>query len=508
MKRWHDLPLRTKLTLLYLGLLSALICLLGAILYTDTKHFLISTTALRLRAQAKPVIERWFATGPGLPAPLAPPSPPSPGLPPAPPSESRQPSSGPVEQLTEDTAVSLSQALTSRDTTALVIDNQGHILATGRRLPEEPPAAPPDPQRINRALAGENEITYIDIANGQRTLVVLIPLRRTPTDPRILGVVQLNTPLATIDQILWRQRLLIGAGIIVAVLLGALGGLWITGSALAPLKRMIATCKRIAAGDLSQRVNLPRHYDEVGQLAAAFDDMVAHLEKAFAAQRRFVAAAAHELRTPLTAIKGSLEVLLRGSLDDKAAATKLIQGMYREVTRLNRLAEQLLSLTRLDTPVLIHKEKVNLAQFLNTVVQEAKLMAQERVITLNPGYPIVLEADPDSLKQVFYNLIDNAIRHTREGGKIEIGWGKKHASVEIWVADDGEGIPPTDLPHIFEPFYRGDRSRSRRRGGAGLGLSLAKGIVEAHGGTISVESSLGKGTCFRIRLPISDPERG
>ena len=507
-RRWNDLPLPYKLTLLYVGLLAALLCALGVVLYLDTAHFLIHTTAVRLRAQAKPTIEHWLPgwsageerPGPPAPGPAPPPGAPgSPGPPaPAPPTEKAAGSSS-----LDEIAAQLSRALTSRDTTALVLDDAGNLIASGRQLPEEPVPAPPDPQYVSRALAGENEVTYITSVNGVRSLVLLIPLRRAPGERKVVGVVELTTPLSLIDAVLWRQRLLIGLGVVLTLGLGTLGGLWITRSALTPLQRMISTCRAIAAGDLSQRVNLPARRDEVGQLAAAFDNMVAQIEKAFAAQKRFVAAAAHELRTPLTALHGSLEVLLRGAQDDPATAARLVQGMYREVTRLIRLAEQLLDITRLDSPVIIHRQPVELARFLNGFLDQARRLAGERTVTLTPGEDVTISADPDALKQVLFNLVDNAVKNTPPDGRIDIGWKVSDDEIAIWVADNGAGIAPDDLPHVFEPFYRGDRSRSRRRGGAGLGLSLVRAVVEAHGGRVEVESELNTGTRVTVKLPRS-----
>ncbi len=497
--RWIDLPLKTKLTFLYLSLLVALFVSAGIILYIDTKHFLITSTALRLRAQAKPVIERWLATGSGFPpAPPPPPAPPGSSEPIAPLSSG---SPSPVERLTTETAWSLARALTSRDTTALILDIYGDVLACGRLLPEEPSPVSPDPQRIARALKGDNEVTYITTQGGERELVVLIPLRHTPTDPHVFGVVQLNTPLNLVERILWRQRTLILMGVFVTLFIGAAGGLWITGSTLAPLKRMITTCRQIASGDLSRRVSLPQRRDEVGQLAAAFNEMVDHLEKMFMAQQRFVAAAAHELRSPLAAIRGSLEILLRGALDERETAMRLIQGTYREVTRLGHLAEQLLSMMKIGTPVLLHRQWVEVKTLLEDVIKEMQLLASDRDLILTHGPEVALCIDVVYFKQVLLNLVDNAIRHTEQGGRIELGWAADSSSVRIWVADDGEGISPEDLPHIFEPFYRGRKARSSNRKGVGLGLALSKAIVEAHNGTISVTSTLGKGTRFVITLP-------
>lgn len=479
MTRRHKSSLRTRLTILYVALLAFLLLGLGLLLYFDVRAFLISSTAVRLRAQAKPVIERWLAE-----------------LPP----------DVPAAEVLPSIAAGLARDLTSRDTTALVFGRDGTLLANGRRLPEEPIPAPVDPERLAAALAGDNEITYSIMVDQQHTLVLLIPLRLQPGHPTIVGVAQLNTPLTTIDQIVWREQRLIFLGSLLTILLGTIGSFWLTTSALRPLHRMIDACRRIAAGDFSERINLPHSSDapikdEVAQLANAFNEMITRIEDTFAAQQRFIADAAHELRTPLTAIKGSLEVLLRGSQDDPADAKRLIRAMYGEVERLNRLAEQLLDLTRLQNGLILRRTSLNLKQWLQEeFLPQARLLARDRELELLSGPPAQINADPDALKQILFNLIDNAAQHTAPQGKIQLGWEIAPPLVKLWVADDGEGIAPEDLAQVWAPFYRGDRSRSRLRGGAGLGLTIVRSLVHAHGGQVQIQSTPGEGTCVTFTL--------
>lgn len=478
MSRRPSLSLRAKLTLLYVGLLALLLGALGGFLYLETREFLETTTVVRLRAQAKPVVDGWLARMEG----------------------GAELNGEPAPDLAA-TASELSLALTSRETTAVVYDATGTELADGRRLPEEPVPAPADPTAIGRALGGENEVTYTLDENGQRTLVALIPLRPEAGQAAVVGVVQLSAPLALVDAILWRQRALIGLGTLGTLILGIGGGLWLTSSALRPLRRMIGTCRRIAAGDLGQRVNLPARGDEIGELGAAFDEMATRIEASFAGQRRFIADAAHELRTPVTALSGSLEVLLLGAQDNPEAANRLTRGMHRDLERLRRMLEQLLDLSALEAAAPVELAPMALAPFVAGFTDMAQTLARERHLVLEPGGPAIVAADPDRLERALANLVDNAVQHTAADGIIRLGWQVEGGVVDLWVADNGEGIAPDDMPHLFETFYRGDRSRSRRRGGTGLGLALVQSIVEAHGGEVLVESRLGDGARFTIRLP-------
>ncbi|MGE5375994.1 MAG: sensor histidine kinase [Bacteroidota bacterium] len=471
--RWRNSSLGSRLTALSVGLLAALLGTLGSVLYLNLRRFLLDSTALRMRAQAKPVIERRFARS--------------------------QP--GDLER----TAPAFSRSLTSRDTTASLFDRQGRYLADGRRLPEEPQAARPRPDLLRRALHGEKEITYTTTGEVRRSLVALIPLKPDAASDRIIGAIQLTTPLSQVDQILARQRWMLGLGMALTLGLGVIGERWLTRTSLQPLKRVIETIREIAAGDFSRRVQLPHTEDEVGQLAEAFDQMAGNIQTTFDSQSRFVSAAAHELRTPLTALSGSIDVLQRGAQDDPAVMRSLLQGMQREVKRLNHLTEDLLSLTRLDEPKALRLKQIRLEGFLKEILGKAIHLAGGRGLRLTPGPDVSMTADPDLLTQVLFNLIDNAVQHTGPQGTIEVDWKQDGHAVVLRVQDDGEGIAPEDLPHIFETFYRGDRSRSRRQGGTGLGLAIVRAIVQAHAGRIEVTSRPGLGTQFLITLPLDQP---
>jgi two-component system OmpR family sensor kinase len=277
----------------------------------------------------------------------------------------------------------------------------------------------------------------------------------------IVGVVQMSAPLDVVEAVLQRQGWMIVLGMGLVLLLAAFGGLWLTQSALTPLRLMIATCRRIAAGDLSQRVNLPHHQDEAGQLATAFDEMVARLDDAFTAQRQFVADASHELRTPLTAISGSLEVLLLAPEGDPDTTRRVLHGMRREVQRLTRLVTDLLTLTRLDARRAPKLQSVDLAVLAREVVESIKSLAGNRALVFEIEGNTKCDGDADQLKQVFYNLLGNAIQSTdAEQGLIALRVEGQERTVRVAVSDNGSGIPEAAQPHIFERFYRVDKARA------------------------------------------------
>ncbi len=480
---WHNLSLRTRLALAYGVLLAVILCALGGALYLDTRRFLLDSTARRARAQAKPVIEHWLYPQEFMP-----------------PLWGEEGVSG-VSPSLEKIAPFLARDLTSKDTVATVLDTRGRVLALGRRLPEEPPPPPLQPSYYRRALAGENEVSYTTWVDGYHLLVLYIPLRDKPGGQKVLGVVQLGVVINSVDKILLRQGLVLLLGIGLALLAGVGLVFLVTTSMLKDLTGMVATCRSIAEGNLGHRVNLPRGKDEVGDLALAFNEMVDRIEASFDAQKKFVAKAAHELRTPVTVILGSLEVLMRGAQDDPEISSKLIQNMYQAAWGLSRLCEDLLDLSRLDLSAHVRKERVSLSDFFSSFMGKASILAKGRKLVLEKGPPVFLEVDPRMLEQMLYNLLDNAVRHTREGEAIHIGWDVKGEEVEVWVADEGEGISPHDLPYIFEPFYQGGRAENR--GGTGLGLTLVKTMIEAHGGRIEVESLEGQGARFVLLFPLS-----
>jgi len=283
---------------------------------------------------------------------------------------------------------------------------------------------------------------------------------------------------------------LVAAGILGAVLAWQLAS---------PLRRLIRATERIAAGDLAHRV-VVRSRDELGRLAQAFNRMAEALQRSERARRNLIADIAHELRTPLTVIQGNLEAMLDGVFP---LTQESLAPVYEETLQLGKLVEDLRELTLAEAGTLpLERQKLELAELVERTCEAVRPMAQEEGIEIETEleHGSVVEADPHRIRQVLGNILANAVRYSPPGGTVRVTLKREGDEAVISVRDQGPGIPPEDLPHIFERFYKVDRSRNEE--GSGLGLAIAKAIVEAHGGKIWAESVVGKGTTISFSLPL------
>lgn len=296
--------------------------------------------------------------------------------------------------------------------------------------------------------------------------------------------------------------------ILVAGVLALLLALLLSRSIISPVSALTRAARRMENGDLSQRVQV-RTNGELGELAQAFNAMADGLQRLEQLRRSMVTDIAHELRTPLSNVRGYLEALRDGVIKPEP---ELINSLHEEALSLNRLVDDLQELALADAGQLhLEIQAVAVLPLVEKVLLAVRALAQARQVDLHievaPGLPPVL-ADPDRIRQVMGNLVDNALAHTPAGGVISLQAAQVGDEIELGVQDTGEGIAAEHLPLIFERFYRVDKSRARATGGAGLGLAIVKQLVEAQGGHISVQSTLGQGTTIRLTLPIaaSGPE--
>ena len=294
------------------------------------------------------------------------------------------------------------------------------------------------------------------------------------------------------------------AGIPLALILAFFGGYFLAGRALSPVKAITRKARQITAESLSDRLPAINSHDEIGQLAATFNQTLGRLEDSFERLRRFTADASHELRTPLTSLRSVGEVALQGTIDRKSCR-EAIGSMLEETQRLTHLVDSLLILARGDSGTArLDFEPVEVGELVKEVVEELRVLAEDRKQILSFASPekIGIMLDRSSIRQAFSNIIHNAIRYTQEGGtvKIEVG-GAADGTVLIDVIDDGPGIPKSERSKVFERFVRLDKARSRAEGGSGLGLAIARWAVEINGGHVTFMDKDEPGAWCRITLP-------
>jgi two-component system OmpR family sensor kinase len=322
-------------------------------------------------------------------------------------------------------------------------------------------------------------------------------------------IVQVAFPITQPEQALGVLRLILIIGCSLTILAAFVVGWALAGTVLNPIHRITLTAQVIGAEhDFGRRVQHTGPNDEVGQLATTFNTMLAELESAYRqleqsldTQRRFVADASHELRTPLTTVRGNLELLRREPPIDAQERADVLADTKDEVDRLIRLVHQLLVLARMDAGQALRREPVPLKPLIEDVCRQAKLIASHRTVQCEPPPDVSVMGDCDALRQVLLILLDNALTHTLPKAVVEMTTAMDQEQLSIRVQDSGAGIAPDVLPHIFERFYRGQVSRSGSS--TGLGLSIAKELVEAQGGTITVESQVGQGSLFTVTLPLA-----
>lgn len=267
-----------------------------------------------------------------------------------------------------------------------------------------------------------------------------------------------------------------------------------------PLEDMATAARQITrADDLSRRVPYANRPDEIGDLARAFNQTLERLERLFRTQQRLLADVSHELRTPLTTIRGNLDLMRRmGETDPQS-----LSAIQVEIERMTRLVGDLLLLARADSGGLpLERKPVELDYILFDVYRQVRILEPPVGIELTEVDQVTVLGDADRLKQLMLNLVENAVKYTPPGGEVSLSLSKKAGWAFFEVSDTGIGIPPENLPHVFDRFYRVDKARTRAQGGSGLGLSIAKWVAQAHGGAIRVTSQVGEGTTFSVTLPL------
>ncbi|HVU11494.1 MAG TPA: HAMP domain-containing sensor histidine kinase [Phototrophicaceae bacterium] len=359
-------------------------------------------------------------------------------------------------------------------------------------------------QAFERGDTIPSSYTTVSIGGGDvRVLTLPLPMYGSQV------VIQTAISFEAVNQAEQNLVVIIVISTCVALIASIGLGMVLTSSVLKPIDDITRSAAQItAASDLKNRLEWNGPQDELGRLVTVFNKAMQRLEQLFTVQQRFVADVSHELRTPLTAIRGNIDLMKRYGMDQDSLA-----AIDSEAQRMARLVNDLLLLARADNGELkLNFQELDLDLLIEEAYREAKILAKDRDLKINvSGFePVRIKGDPDRLKQVLFNLINNAIKFTPDGGQITLSLRKTEADAVIQVQDSGIGISPEDLQRIFDRFYQADASRTRMTSaeGAGLGLSIAQWIVQAHGGKIQVESEVGEGTTFTVTLPhIEEPEK-
>ncbi|MHB8141629.1 MAG: sensor histidine kinase [Vulcanimicrobiaceae bacterium] len=378
------------------------------------------------------------------------------------------------------------------DTTKGQVLNKSTNLGSGR-FPPNLSVSPKHPRSFRQVNVGTApflvESRYLSLGSGQAAIVrvgePLDALRRTfQATQQTLAVILLGTAAAVI-----------------------LLSMFLATQAINPIVALARAMHEIGSDRLDRRIAWGGRDDEIGRLAASFNDLLARLEEAFARERQFISDASHELKTPLTSINANAQLLLRWGEGDPQIRRESLETIARESTSLAAMVNGMLTLARADRGDAIPKEPVSLAYVAGEAVRATAHRAAAKGLSLRfdpgSGNSIVL-GDESLLRQSVSNLIDNAIKFT-EAGTIEVRVGAQDGEAWVEVSDSGPGIATEDLPHIFERFYRADKARSREIAGMGLGLAIVRSIARVHDGRVEATSHPGEGTSFRVTLPQLDP---
>src|SRR5262245_30354486 len=462
--------IRFRLTVWYSGLLAGLLVLFGISVYLGLSHYLGWTLKESLSQQAKQIGASWLGDV---------------GV------------SG-ESYVAEEINEHFSPKVNGRFVRIMRAD--GSVMY----LSDEPESKRFDPARVPplKAQDGQESLREELLTGDSGLLIFALPF--TAKDGARY-VIEAGASNQEIERVLHGLLLAIAIGLPVVVTIAVAGGYLLMRRALQPVDEITQSAERITSRNLSERLPVARTGDELERLSVGLNRMIARLDESFQHIHRFSADASHELRTPLTILRGELEAAAQ-QRQITPELRETLGSALEETERLSRIVESLMAISRLDAgEARVELAQFDLAELTSGTTEQMRLLAEDKNVALRceAERQVGVEGDRARLKQVIVNLVDNAIKYTPTGGLVGVKvWASDgHAMLE--VSDNGVGIPPEALPHIFERFYRVDKARSRQMGGAGLGLSIIKAIVMAHGGQVKVESVEGRGSRFLVELPVA-----
>ena len=355
---------------------------------------------------------------------------------------------------------------------------------------------------LEQALQGRSVYQSVKFIGESPLRLIAVPIRAGGT---LVNIVQVGTSLLPVEETLRRLLLVLAVMMPVALAVSLAAGWFLAGRALKPVEGITQAARRIAEGDLSQRLATPAAADEIGTLVSTFNDMIAKLDASFQQVRRFSADASHELRTPLTVMKGETELALRRprAVEDYQL---VLESNLEEIDRLTRIVDELLFLSRADLgEVKMASLPVRLDELIRDVHKQASVLGQEHgaQVSLGPLTSATVLGDELRLRELLLNLVDNAVKYSKPGGRVEVSLARDGGWATLSVSDQGIGIPTPAQARIFDRFYRTNEARAHAKQGTGLGLSICTWIAESHQGRIEVQSQPDQGSCFTVILPLT-----
>lgn len=381
-----------------------------------------------------------------------------------------------------------------------IYDGSGNIGSLSKNI--DASRFPLTQSAYTRALEGETSYETFTLSDNHPIRVITMPILR---DGKLLNLVQVGTSLKAVMDTLKNLQLFLLTAVPLVLVVTTLVGRFMARRSLKPVAKITQTAREIGSGaDLSKRIPVPENVDEIGQLALTFNNMMDRLESSFTQMRQFSSDASHELRTPLTVLKGQSELIL-GKEREPEEYQDVISSNLEEIQYMSKVLEDLFLLSKSDeNQIVLECKPVELGLIVEEVCKNSEVIASEKDIRMVIAFleRVQIHGDPIRLRQMIWNVVHNGIKYTPPGGEVKVSVQETEDQAILTVQDTGIGISEEDLPLIFNRFFRVDKARSRKEeGGSGLGLSICKFIVEAHKGTIEVQSRLGEGTRFRISLP-------
>src|SRR5262244_1593302 len=461
--------IRFRLTVWYAGLLALLLLLFGASTYLGLRHYLNQTLNESLGRQARQIGESFLidvATG----------------------GEGYV-----ISEVNEHYAPELNNRFVR------VTRADGSVMYVSGK----PKESSFDPSAVSAVGAPVDRDYVREVhAPGGELMIYTHPFTER-TGQRFL--IEVGAPYEQVEVVLYGLLLALALGLPLTVIVAISGGWLLMRKALDPVDEITRGAEQITSRNLSQRLPVARTGDELERLSTALNRMIERLEESFLYVSRFTADASHELRTPLTILRGELEAAA-GQPQIAPELREIVGSALEETERLSRIVESLMAISRLDAgEARMECDALDLAELAASTTEQMRLLAVDKNVALRceSDVQVNVEGDRARLKQVVVNLVDNAIKYTPAGGLVGVKVRASNGHAMLEVNDNGVGIPAEALPHIFERFYRVDKARSRQMGGAGLGLSIVKAIVTAHGGQVKVESVEGRGSRFLVELPVA-----